>query len=237
MKYLGSKNRIAKHILPIMLNVAKEKSITTWVELFVGGGNMIDKVPNTFKRVGVDINPHTIQAMIGVRDYLHNLPVEVSEEEYKAIKGTEPNPITSWVRFVCSFGGKFENGYAREKGSNDKTFVTYGLNNAKKQSPLIQNVDFICDSYENYSYLENCLIYNDIPYFDTTSYKTTKFDHNKYWEWVRMMSKKNEVFTSEYVAPNDFECVWQGEVKTNFASQRNNATHTAIEKLFKLKQN
>jgi DNA adenine methylase len=35
MKYMGSKNRIAKEILPIML---KERGQRTWVEPFVGGG-------------------------------------------------------------------------------------------------------------------------------------------------------------------------------------------------------
>jgi DNA adenine methylase len=130
MKYLGSKNRIAKHILPIMLDAAKEKGITTWVELFSGGGNMIDKVPFAFKKVGVDINPHTIAAMIGVRDYVDSLPTEVSEEYYRSLKGTEPNPITSWVRFECSFGAKFENGYARNaKGAN---YALMGVNLAKK---------------------------------------------------------------------------------------------------------
>ena len=32
-----------------------------------------------------------------------------------------------------------------------------------------------------------------------------------------------------------FECVWQGEVKTNFASNRKEATHKAVEKLFRYK--
>ena len=51
MKYMGSKRRIAKHILPIMLKKAEEINITTWVEPFVGGANMIDKVPSDFKEV------------------------------------------------------------------------------------------------------------------------------------------------------------------------------------------
>ena len=38
MKYMGSKNRIAKAILPIMLQEADRRGITTWVEPFVGGG-------------------------------------------------------------------------------------------------------------------------------------------------------------------------------------------------------
>ena len=47
------------------------------------------------------------------------------------------------------------------------------------------------------------------------------------------MSKTNSVFISEYNAPNDFICVWEGKIKTNFASQRSAATHEATERLFK----
>lgn len=110
---MGSKNRIAKFILPIMLNAAKSKIIATWVEPFVGGGNIIDKVPADFRRIGIDYNEHTIKALIAIRDLATKLPTEVSEEYYKSLKGTEPNPITSLIRFGASFGGKFENGYAR----------------------------------------------------------------------------------------------------------------------------
>ena len=67
----------------------------------------------------------------------------------------------------------------------------------------------------------------------TTSYKTGAFDHTKFWDWCRKMSENNSVFVSEYKAPDDFICVWEGEVKTNFASQRDKATHKAAEKLFK----
>ena len=49
MKYMGSKNRIAKEILPIML---KEREERTWVEPFVGGANIIDKVQGN--RIGND---------------------------------------------------------------------------------------------------------------------------------------------------------------------------------------
>ena len=39
---MGSKNRIAKEILPIML--AHRTPEMAWVEPFVGGANVIDKV-------------------------------------------------------------------------------------------------------------------------------------------------------------------------------------------------
>ena len=235
MKYMGSKNRIAKYILPIMLKEANEKGMTTWVEPFVGGANMIDKVTNNFQRIGIDYNVHTIEALIAIRDLVDKLPNQLTEDEYKQLKGSEPEPIKSWLRFVCSYSGKFDNGFARQ--GNPLKYrsepIEEGLRNAQKQSPNLQGVKFINGSYDEYSDFENCLIYCDPPYEGTTSYKTGTFDHPKFWDWCRKMSEKNLVFVSEYKAPDDFICVWEGEVKTNFASQRDEATHKAVEKLFK----
>ena len=228
MKYMGSKNRIAKYILPIMLKEAEKHGITKWVEPFVGGANMIDKVPDSFERVGYDLNDHTIYALIDIRDNVHLLPYAVSEDEYKSYKGLPAKSLTSLIRFGASFGGKFENGYARR---NCESMWGECVRNALKQSTKIQNVQFICDSYENLDF-ENCLIYCDPPYQGTTGYKTGAFDHEHFFDWCREQSKKNVVFVSEYNAPDDFECVWQGEVKTNFASSRKTATHNAVEKLF-----
>jgi DNA adenine methylase len=228
MKYMGSKNRIAKSILPIML--AEIKPDQWWVEPFVGGANIIDKVPNRFKRIGIDYNAHTIAALIAVRDLIDKLPNEVSVEYYNSLKGAAPDPITSLIRFGASFGGKFENGYARRDG---KSMWTECVRNSQKQSPKLQGIDLINGSYDEYSDFENCLIYCDPPYKGTTSYKTGAFDHDKFWQWCRNMGKSNVVFVSEYEAPDDFICTWQGEVKTNFASQRGKATHNAVEKLFR----
>lgn len=198
---------------------------------------MIDKVPDSFDRVGYDLNNHAIHALIDIRDNVESLPDRVSEEEYKSYKGLPPQSVTSFVRFGCSFGGKFENGYARGKAADGtaRNYWAETKRNALKQSPKIQNVQFICDSYENLSF-ENTLIYCDPPYAGTSGYKTGAFDHEKFFEWCRGQAKNNNiVFVSEYNAPDDFECVWQGEIKTNFASNRKSATHNAIEKLFRVK--
>lgn len=233
MKYMGSKNRIAKHILPIMLKEMECKGYTTWVEPFVGGGNVIDKVPEKYKRIGADLNEHTIAAMLGIRDFVDMLPSEVSKEYYKSIKGTPAHPVNSWIRFECSFGAKLDNGYASNK--EGRNYAEKGKNLAIKQSPKIQSVEFICCSYEDLSSVTNSLIYCDSPYQGTTGYKTGEFNHEEFFDWCRLMkSKGNVVFVSEYNAPEDFELVWQGEIKTNFSSTRKAATHNAVEKLFKV---
>jgi DNA adenine methylase len=227
---MGSKNRIAKHILPIMLKEAEKHSITQWVEPFVGGANMIDKVPNTFNRIGADLNQHTIEALIAIRDLVDELPDGVSETEYKAMKGLPPEPISSWVRIACSYGGIFESKLAADKTSN-RDYAKEAVRNAKKQSPLLKGVRLINGSYSDLGFDKPSLIYCDPPYQGTTGYKTGSFNHEAFFEWcVQKKQEGHVVFVSEYNAP--FECVWEGEIKTNFASSRKEATHVAVEKLF-----
>ena len=242
MKYMGSKARIAKHILPIMLAEAEKHGITTWVETMVGGGNMIDKVPDSFKRIGYDLNDHVIHALIDIRDRPNDLFDSFSKELRDFHKNDKAKTLYSHACIVTSFGGDLrDGGYAREKETSSsaikrgyvRNHAEEGKRNAIKQSPKIQNVDFICESYENLDF-ENCLVYADPPYQGARGYKTGAFDHDKFFEWCREQAKKNVVFVSEYNAPDDFECVWQGEIKTNFASNRKAATHKAVEKLFKV---
>lgn len=230
MKYMGSKARIAKHILPIMLKEAEALEITKWVEPFVGGGNMIERIPSYFEKIGSDSNPHTIAAMLAVRDFYNDLPDSVDETVYKNLKGTPSAPIESWIRFVCSVGGKFENGYARDK--TNRNYAAEGKRNAMKQSSKIQDVEFICCEYKYLTNISDCLIYCDPPYEGTTGYKTETFSHEEFWDWCRKMANNNKIFISEYKAPSDFICVWQGNVKTNFSVGRKESTHVATEKLF-----
>jgi len=190
---------------------------------------MIDKVPSNFKRIGIDYNPHTIEALTAIRDLVDLLPDEVSEEYYASLKGLEPDPITSWIRTAIAYGGKFGNVLAR---GGDRDYTQEAKRNAKSQSPKLRGVKLIHGSYNEHSYFENCLIYCDPPYQGTSSYKTGEFDHDIFWEWCRIMSKSNVVFISEYNAPDDFISVWSGEIKTNFASNRTKATHNATERLF-----
>lgn len=247
MKYMGSKARIAKHIFPIMDFFARERGLATWVEPFVGGGNMIDKVPERYARYGFDLNPHVIQALTDIRDYPELLPEIITESDYAAMRGTPPAPFTSWVRFVCSFGGKFEGGYARQKGGDAGTFPSVGKRNAVSQSgrnfakesggnairqtPGLQNVHLAVSAYGGIR-VSGAVIYCDPPYQGTSGYKTGAFDHGKFFNWCREMAKNNLVFVSEYSAPEDFIPVWEGEIKTNFSSSRVAATNVARERLF-----
>lgn len=111
MKYLGSKNRIAKHILPIMLEYRTPEM--TWVEPFVGGANMIDKVDG--KRIGADLNEYLIEALILIRDNHEKIPDLITEDDYQILKyEMKVDGITGFAGFAMSFGGKFFGGYRRD---------------------------------------------------------------------------------------------------------------------------
>lgn len=230
MKYVGSKNRIAKDILEIMLPLRGDR---TWVEPFVGGANLIDKV--TGDRIGADANENVINALKFIRDDLSIIPKnnkEFTEEMYKALRKSPDSKLKSFAGFAYSFGAKWLGGWSR---SGDRDYVSEAYRNAIQQSPRLQGIDLRHSCYKELRIPPRSLIYCDPPYANTTKYATGNFDHKEFFQWCR--DKHNEghiVFVSEYEAPEDFKCVWQGGIKTNFASRRVQATHIAIEKLFTL---
>ena len=49
MKYVGSKNRLSKEIAPVIQSYIDNNTITHYLEPFVGGANMIDKIDCQFQ--------------------------------------------------------------------------------------------------------------------------------------------------------------------------------------------
>ena len=228
MKYMGSKNRIAKHILPIMLK--HRKSDMTWVEPFVGGGNMIDKVEGS--RMGADINPYLIDGLIAIRDYLSYLPKnseEFTEDDYKSLKQSDNYIYKGYAGFAFSYGGKWLGGWCRD-GKGIRDYVREAYKNALNQSDKLKGVRLVEANYQDLNIPDNSLIYCDPPYYGTTKYKTS-FDHEVFWGWCRKKSKEGHVvFISEYAAPDDFKCLWKKKIVSSLTKQT--GSKTGIEKLF-----
>ena len=225
MQYMGSKNRIAKHILPIML--AERKPDQWWVEPFVGGANMIDKVEGN--RIGNDSHEFLIALLVALRDgYMP--PTDISKELYYAVKSKPqeyPKELVGFVGFLCSFGGKWWGGYAfNKKGDN---YAERGSSCLVKQAKNLDGVVFKSGSYLELEIPENSLIYCDPPYANTSKYKDD-FNHAVFWDWCRTKTKSGHtVFISEYSAPNDFVCVKEIQHKTILDK---NSQYPRIEKLF-----
>ena len=77
MKYMGSKNRIAKFILPILLENRKEGQY--YIEPFVGGCNIIGKVGGN--RIASDKNKYLISMWKGLQDD-RKRPYKILKELY-----------------------------------------------------------------------------------------------------------------------------------------------------------
>lgn len=226
MKYLGSKRRIAKDILPIIL---ADRRLDQWyIEPFCGGCNLIDKV--TGPRIAADINPYLIALLREPFDYFH-----VGESLYKHIqqnKSEYPAALVGYVGFCLSFGAKFFGGYRRDK-AGIRDYENEAQQNLKAQQPYLQGVKFHCCNYYSLTYPERSLIYCDPPYAGTTGYRGG-FNHEVFWGWVRgMASLGHTLFVSEYSAPVDFECLWEKEIPSVI---NGTAGKRGTEKLFKLKE-
>ena len=230
MKYMGSKARIAKHILPIIL---KDRKDGQWyVEPFVGGANVIDKVDGN--RIGCDINPYLIAILQHCEQQKSNeLADKISEEEYNHIKNNKDSYSLVHVAhcgFNATFGAKWFGGYARaRKSTGYDRDVICGKNNLVKQMPALKGVYFISCSYDGLDVHPESIIYCDPPYEGTTKYKDD-FDHDKFWQWCREKCEEgHRVFVSEYNAPDDFVCVWSGELSVTV---QKSGTKKATERLF-----
>jgi DNA adenine methylase len=225
---MGSKNRIAKEILPIML---KDRGNRTWVEPFVGGANMIDKVDG--KRIGSDINNYLIDALIAVRDCLSDLPKnkkEFTEDDYKELRKSDDYKYKGYAGFAFSYSGKWLGGWCRD-GAGKRDYVNESYKNALNQSDKLKGIRFINKSYDKLQIPDNSLIYCDPPYEGTTKYKDG-FNHSVFWEWCRNKAKEGHIiYVSEYNAPDDFTCVWSKEIVSSLT--KDTGSKTAIEKLFK----
>jgi len=191
MKYMGSKNRIAKYILPIML--AERKPDQWWVEPFVGGGNTIDKIKGN--RIGCDKNNHVIDALIAIRDDMEYLPknnTDFTENDYKQLRYNNNYKYKGYAGFAFSYGRKWLGGWCRD-GQGKRDYVKEAYRNALLQSPKIQDVIFINSSYQDLIVPTSSLIYCDPPYEGATAYKDD-FDHKVFGNGVEIWLQKDILF-------------------------------------------
>jgi DNA adenine methylase len=226
MRYLGSKNRIAKHLLPVILPHRREGQ--WWVEPFVGGANMIDKVEG--KRLGNDNNEYVIALFKALqRGWIP--PGDLSEDQYRTIRDNKENfppELVCFAGILCSFGGRWFEGYAR---SADKAnYAARGQRALMKQLKNIRGVYFTSYDYRIMPIPDNSLIYCDPPYRGTKSYKND-FNNDDFWKWCREVGRRHKIFISEYTAPEDFKCIKTVEIGSPMRKPANRK-EKSLEKLF-----
>lgn len=233
MVYMGSKNRIAKEILPLILKDRKEEQF--YIEPFCGGCNLVDKISGN--RIANDMNPYLIALFEKLLNGW-NPPEKVSKEEYdlcRISKDQFEKHIVGYIGFVCSFRGKFFNGFVKSEFSTGRNRQDEMRRNVVSQIESLRGIYFCSGAYDKLILPKESLIYCDPPYEGTTSYKIneTKFDHEAFWQWCREKKKEgHQIFISEFTAPEDFECIWEKKLKNCLSV---NSRSVVTEKLWTLK--
>ncbi len=225
---MGSKNRHARSILPIILNGRQGEQ--WYVEPFVGGANLIDKVKG--KRIGADINEHVIALFKGLQSGFIP-PDEISEKEYKTARSVdEVSAMKAFIGFGCSYSGKWFGGYARGNTANGlpRNYCAESKRNILKQKEGINGVDFRHSHYTDLTIPENSIVYCDPPYAGATSYRDN-FNHDAFWVWCgKLVEMGHKVFVSEYIAPDGWVRLWAKEVNNSLT--KNTGSKKGVECLF-----
>lgn len=240
---MGSKARVAKYIVPIIQKCINDNGIESYIEPFVGGANIIDKI-SCEQKIGNDIRT----SLVALLSYVQNggqLPNYISYCEYSNVR-SNPEAYDDWyvgcVGFLASYNGRyFDGGYAKsgyektKSGERYRDYYRESKENLLKQSQQssFKDIAFQCSNYVdlfNEYRPNNSVIYCDPPYAQTKQYSNSKnFDYDKFWNIVREYSKTNYILVSELQCPEDFVSMWQQEVSRSIKStDKSNAT----EKLF-----
>lgn len=235
MKYVGSKNRLAKDLAPVIQSYITEQT-AGYFEPFVGGANMIDKIrcPN---KIGADVHKYQIALLRQLADGWEP-PRTVSEAVYMDVKEHPeryPDYLVGYIGYQLSFAGKWFAGYSRDK-EGVRNYGDEAYRNVTRQQPLLKGISFYCADFREHTLedYKGYVIYCDIPYKGTTKYAHKSFPYGEFYDWARMMSHENIVLVSEYAMPDDFHCIWQKTIKTLICStkERGDAGNERVEKLF-----
>jgi DNA adenine methylase len=232
VRYMGSKDKYAKHIVPILM--LGHNDTKPYVEPFVGGGNLIAKVPASI-RWGNDLAYYAVSLLDAIGNGGYIPPDEVTEKEYQEVKKHPylyPPEYVGFLAYSCSYAGKFWGGFAKsvDTKGNPRNMAAEQVRQLTKQAVGLRGVHFTSVNYLDMQIPDGSTIYCDPPYAGTTKYKGY-FDHDVFWQWVDVKAQSCRVFVSEYSAPDWCECVWEKDVTNSLT--KNTGAKSGTERLFK----
>ena len=207
MQYLGGKAGPGPRIAKLCSERLGPDAL--FVDMFCGSLNVVRHI-RTPRRLAIDAcGPLITMWRAALRGWVP--PTEVSREEYERVKTTQDpdDPLTAFVLFGCSFGGKWCGGYAKNRPTQRYAEHASHQVVAKAQ-------DCIGTVLEHATFLQKppgcwasgTVLYADPPYQGTTGYKGVEFNSLAFWFWAAQHARQGvHVFVSEYVAPDGWKLV------------------------------
>jgi|SRR3972149_1076696 len=169
MVYVGSKAKLAKYLVPIIQKYIDNNNIKNYLEPFVGGANIIDKI-KCDNKFGCDIH----SGLIGIYNAVQNgwmPPLTITENDYNNAKlGKINEPLRSYIGFAGSYATKYWGGFARSFKADKITprnIYKERTRNFIKQIPNLFGIKFERRDFLEVSGCDNYLIYCDPPYKNT----------------------------------------------------------------------
>lgn len=213
MRYLGGKKRQAKEIVRAVERLTPD--FKTYVEPFCGAlwsaVAMMQRFPDR-KYILNDINPHLICFWEEARRGW-NPPAKVSEATYAKYNRERPldDPMTGYVGFALSFGGKFFGGFARDR-AGQRDFEAEASRSTLRKIDTIRtaNVLFKCGPYHELVIPNKAAVYLDPPYEGRTrqSHFGKGFDKEHYLKWASALSKRCVTIATEFIPPSRWRVLY-----------------------------
>lgn len=217
MKCTGSKEQIASELLPIIHGYIIMNNIDTYIEPFVGGCNIIDKV-QCKNKIGYDNNEFIIKLFNHLKsiDDGSDIPEEISREQYMDFRAhynakdkTYPDWLLAAIGLLTNKNGEMFNNGKISKHFNTNDYIE-NRNEILEQIKSLHDVELKFSDYRELK-PKNSLIYCDAPYSGKNEVDsvTKEFNHKEFWDIMREWSKDNIVLISENKAPSDFDIIWE----------------------------
>lgn len=166
-------------------------------------------------------------------------PIKVTKDLFQDMRKDRskyPDHVVGYLEFGYTFGSNWGSGFIgniNDVSRKGRDRISESYRSILKTQKDIKGITFTTGSYEEMEIPVESIIYCDPPYNNSRRFLGTEsFNTEAFWEWCRDKGNQGHtVFISEYVAPDDFECIWEKEIIRRVA--KNTAGKTAVERLFK----
>lgn len=219
MRYMGGKERVSKPLTNFINENYLKGNDKPFVDLFCGSCNVVTKIDANRLRIANDRHKY----LIAMWKELQNgwiPPKNCTKEQYYYVKEhMDVKPyVSGFIGFGCSHSGRWMEDSSYASDNSGRNYCLNAHNSVLKKIEKMKDVVFLNKNYDEVELPLGSIVYCDKPYEGTTPYsirQVGKFNHDRFWEWVRENSDKYTILVSEYKhnIPSDFTIVWEKESK------------------------
>lgn len=219
---MGSKQRHAADLIAV--TCANRKQGQCYVEPFVGGGNVICKVPQAQgPRIANDLNWRMVALLDAAGNKGWRPPEVMTRTLWTKIKNKQddyPPELVAFAATACCFGSSWFSAYIIDLPDTAAKNRDYeAVKRAfERDGPGLEGVIFHSLSYSEFTphIPPESIIYCDPPYTGTTGYAGAKtiikidealsknnWKANNFWKWAdALVTEGHRVYVSEYKGPS-----------------------------------